>query len=382
MERVIRDSMNRSLWWLTLGLGYAVVLSGPLVSAIVFQAIYQVPILTTLLWLWPINLVAVTIGLIVGAVLLSRVRNPLTPAQAVLFAIGVTLVGLILRFLIIRLTGQGPLPEVQTYFYLIQFAIGAIFLAALIAAISFATVRERALTDLFAQLNRAQISLAQEEEKIRGEVFDQLHGSLQAEFVAMRQELKDLSAATSDPGAAAVADRVETQLETVYREGVESIARALYPSGLEVGLNVALSELAGRLEPSISLNIAMEPIVLVLDDPMLGGFHRSLRMASYRIVEEAVSNAVEHSGARSIDVAITSDLDEGEPHLTLTISHPIDAPVIVREGSGLTRMRFRAHALGGRVTYVSRESRFIVRAEFPLVRPDEGRWAEAEAGFI
>lgn len=382
MERVIRDSMNRSLWWLTLGLGYAVVLSGPLVSAIVFQAIYQVPILTTLLWLWPINLVAVTIGLIVGAVLLSRVRNPLTPAQAVLFAIGVTLVGLILRFLIIRLTGQGPLPEVQTYFYLIQFAIGAIFLAALITAISFATARERALTDLFAQLNRAQISLAQEEEKIRGEVFDQLHGSLQAEFVAMRQELKDLSAATSDPGAAAVADRVETQLETVYREGVESIARALYPSGLEVGLNVALSELAGRLEPSISLNIAMEPIVLVLDDPMLGGFHRSLRMASYRIVEEAVSNAVEHSGARSIDVAITSDLDEGEPHLTLTISHPIDAPVIVREGSGLTRMRSRAHALGGRVTYVSRESRFIVRAEFPLVRPDEGRWAEAEAGFI
>jgi signal transduction histidine kinase len=382
MERVIRDPMNRSLWWLTVGLGYAVVLSGPLVSAIVFQAIYQVPIMTSLVWLWPINIVAVTIGLIVGAVILHRVRNPLTPVQAVLYAIGVTLVGLVLRFIIIRLTGQGPLPEVQTNFYLIQFAIGAIFLAALIAAISFATVRERALTDLFAQLNRAQISLAQEEEKIRSEVFDQLHGSLQAEFVALRRELKDLSEATTDPRAATVAERVETQLETVYRDGVESIARALYPSGLEVGLNVALSELAGRLEPSISLNIAMDPIVLVLDDPMLGGLHRSLRMASYRIVEEAVSNAVEHSGARTIDVAVTSDLDEGEPHLTLTISHGIAAPVVVREGSGLTRMRSRAHALGGRVSYVSRDSRFIVRAEFPLVRPDEGRWAEAEAGYI
>lgn len=374
--------MNRSLWWLTVGLGYAVVLTGPLVSAIVFQALYDIPIMTSLLWLWPINVVAMTFGLIIGAIVLNRVRNPLTPLQAVLFAIGITMGGLVLRFLVIRLTGQGPLPEVHTPFYLIQFAIGAIFLAALIAAVSFATVRERALTDLFAQLNRAQISLAQEEEKIRGEVFDQLHGSLQAEFVAMRQELKDLSATTTDPRAATVAERVETQLETVYRDGVESIARALYPSGLEVGLNVALSELAGRLEPSISLNIAMDPIVLVLDDPMLGGLHRSLRMASYRIVEEAVSNAVEHSGARSIDVAVTSDLDEGEPHLTLTISHPIDAPVVVREGSGLTRMRSRAHALGGRVTYVSRESRFIVRAEFPLVRPDEGRWAEAEAGYI
>lgn len=374
--------MNRSLWWLSVGLGYAVVLTGPLVSAIVFQAIYDVPIMTSLLWLWPINLIAITVSLIMGAAALGRVRSSLTPVQAALYAIGVTLFGLVLRFIIIRLTGQGPLPEVQTSFYLIQFAIGAIFLSALLAAISFAAARERALTDLFAQLNRAQISLAQEEEKVRGEVFDQLHGSLQAEFVALRQELKDLSAATPDPHAAIVADRVEGQLETIYREGVESIARALYPSGLEVGLNVALSELAGRLEPSISLRIAMDPIVLVLDDPMLGGLHRSLRMASYRIVEEAVSNAVEHSGSRSIDVTLTSDLDEGEPHLTLIVSHPIDGPVVIHEGSGLTRMRSRARALGGRLTYASGDSTFTVRAEFPLVRPDEGRWAQTEAGLL
>lgn len=382
MERVIRDSMNRSLWWLSAGLGYAVVLTGPLVAGIVFQAIYGVPIMTSLVWLWPINLVSVTVGLVVGAAVLRRVRNPLTLVQAVLYAIGVTVVGTVIRFLIIQLTGQGPLPDVQIYFYLIQFALGAIFLAALVAAITFAAARERSLSDLFAQLSRAQISLAQEEEKVRGEVFDQLHGSLQAEFVAMRQELKDLSAVTTDPDAALVARRIEGQLETVYRTGVESIARALYPSGLEVGLNVALSELAGRLEPSISLNLALDPIVLVLDDPMLGGLHRSLRMASYRIVEEAVSNAVEHSGARSIDVAVTSDLDRGEPHLTLRVSHPIDAPVVVREGSGLTRMRSRALALGGRITYTSRDSTFTVQAEFPLVRPDEGRWAEAEAGLI
>lgn len=36
-------------------------------------------------------------------------------------------------------------------------------------------------------------------------------------------------------------------METVYRDGVESIARTLYPFGFEVGLNVALSELGGAL---------------------------------------------------------------------------------------------------------------------------------------
>lgn len=120
----------------------------------------------------------------------------------------------------------------------------------------------------------------------------------------------------------------------------------------------------------------------MLEDPIQGGLHRSLRMASYRIVEEAVSNAVEHSRARTIDVAVPSELDGGEPHLTLAISHGITAPVVIREGSDLTRRLSRAHALGGRISYASRESTFIVRAEFPLVSPDEGRWAQAGAGLI
>lgn len=373
--------MNRSLWWLTLGLGYSVVLSGPLVAGIVFQAVYEVPLMTSLLWLWPMNFVSMTVALVLGALLLHRTARALTAVQAILFAVGVTVSGVLLRFALIQLSGRGPLPPVDTPFILTQFAVGLIFLAALVSAIAFAAFREHAVSDLYAELNRTQISLAQEEEQVRGEVFDHLHGTLQAEFVSMRQELQGLGATTTDPQAAATAGRVEGRLEMVYREGVQSITRALYPAGLEAGLGIALAELAERRAPITAINVEMDPVTLVMDDPMVGGLHRSLRMTSYRIVEEAVSNAIEHSDARSIDVTVTSDLNNGSATLHLDISHSVEVPVIVDEGSGLARMRSRARALGGSVSYGTTDLTFSVRAQLPMVRPDEGRWTPTESGL-
>lgn len=380
-EKYIPNRMNRSLWWLTLGLGYSVVLSGPPVSGVVFQAIYEVPLMMSLLWLWPMNFVSMTVALILGALVLHRTSHALSAAQATLFAVGVTVFGVLVRFVLVQLSGRGPLPSVNTPFILTQFTIGLVLLAALVSAIAFAAFRERAVSQLYAELNRTQISLAQEEEQVRGEVFDHLHGTLQAEFVSMRQELRTVGETTTDPHAAETCARVEARLENAYREGVESITRALYPAGLEAGLGIALAELAYRRMPTTEISITMDPVTSVMDDPMIGGLHRSLRMTSYRIVEEAVSNAIEHSESRSIRVTVTSDLDNGAAALHLQISHDVDAPVMVDEGSGLARMRSRARALGGSVTYGTTDRTFSVRAQLPMVRPDEGRWTHTESGL-
>ncbi len=281
-----------------------------------------------------------------------------------------------------QLTERGPLPPVDTAFIMTQVGFAGIFLAALVAAVFFVATRKRALSDLLLQLNRAQLSLAQEEERVRGAVFDHLHGSLQAEFVAMRHELRTLSETTSDPRAAITAISMDQCLERVYREGVESIARDLYPSGIEAGLNVALAELAQRVSPVTTVTITMDPVAAAMDDPLIGGLHRSLRMGSYRIVEEAVSNAMEHSESHAISVSISSDLDHGTPNLLMQISHAVDAPVTIDEGSGLARMRSRARALGGQVAYSSVDSTFSVRAQLPLMRTDEGHWTQTESRLI
>ncbi len=77
----------------------------------------------------------------------------------------------------------------------------------------------------------------------------------------------------------------------------------------------------------------------------------------YRIVQEAVTNAVRHSGAASIDVA----LDMQENGLSLTVTD--DGTPAERSGTGIGKrtMRQRAEAVGGRLTVERKEGKTIVQ---------------------
>lgn len=379
LRRLIPDRSNRALLGLTAGVGYSLILIGPVAAAVIYRSLFGIPVAKSLTWLLAMNVVTMTVALAGGALALSRMHRTLDGIRALAFATGIGLGGAAFRLLLVRGSmelGFSPLPEVGTAFLVIQLSLGLLFVAALGSAIVYASGRERALDTMFADLSRAQLSLAQEEEQVRGEVFDHLHGTLQAEFVAMRQTLQDLADSTSDPAAAQAASRVETQLDRTYRDGVQELTRALYPPGLEAGLAIALVELQGRLAGALDLQMEMDPIVATMDDPISGGIHRDARMAAYRIVEEAAANAMEHSNARSVGVQLSSHLEDGSVRLDIRVSHEVDAPVTVTEGSGLARMRARARALGGSVEYGTVDHRFTVRAVLPLVRPDSGRWSQ------
>ncbi len=77
----------------------------------------------------------------------------------------------------------------------------------------------------------------------------------------------------------------------------------------------------------------------------------------YRIVQEAVTNAVKHSGAASIDVA----LDMQENGLSLTVTD--DGTPTERSGTGIGKrtMRQRAEAVGGRLTVERKDGKTIVQ---------------------
>lgn len=380
LERAVPDRANRALILLTAGIGYPLVWIGPMASSFIYNILYKAPFLPVLLWILAVNTVLLTLALAVGILVLSRARRSLTGRGAIIFALAVTGSGAVARTVVIRLLydmGLTPLPAFNNTFFLVQLVLGVILVASVTAAIIYASSRERALDETFAQLARTQASLAAEEEAVRGQVFDQLHGSLQAEFVAMRQSLLDLANQTSDPDAASEARRLEGQLDRVYQDGVQTVTRALYPAGLEVGLRTAMTELQDRLAGAIELEVNVDPIVTAMDNPTTGGIHRDARMAAFRIVEEAVSNAMEHSQAREAVIDITSRLSDGAVMLNLRIAHLVEAPVTVTEGSGLARMRARARALGGTVDYGTRGNQFTVIAELPLVRVDEGRWNPA-----
>ncbi|GAA1763045.1 sensor histidine kinase [Pseudarthrobacter sulfonivorans] len=120
----------------------------------------------------------------------------------------------------------------------------------------------------------------------------------------------------------------------------------------------ALADNARRAGPDVRLDI----------DPAAEEAPPQLQEAAYRIVQEALTNVVRHSGA--VTAAVVIRLGEGE--LSVTIDDDGAGAAGVPEGNGITGMRERAAALGGRLELGRLEAGraagagWRVRAVFPL----------------
>jgi signal transduction histidine kinase len=74
----------------------------------------------------------------------------------------------------------------------------------------------------------------------------------------------------------------------------------------------------------------------------------------YRIAQEAVTNAVKHSGAKNILIA----LDRNPTHTCVSVADDGKGLVVKRRGKGLGlhMMRYRANALGGELKIEARRT--------------------------
>jgi PAS domain S-box-containing protein len=137
-----------------------------------------------------------------------------------------------------------------------------------------------------------------------------------------------------------------------------NLSRGLHPVTLtKEGLPAALAELAERV-----------PLEVQFRWPHSGrlDFDPPVALHLYRIAEEAVGNAIRHSGANKI--AITVEM-RPKRHVALTIADNGKgfARAAQREGMGLQNMRYRAHAIGGIVEITSTPRRgTYVRCTLPL----------------
>lgn len=87
----------------------------------------------------------------------------------------------------------------------------------------------------------------------------------------------------------------------------------------------------------------------------------ALDLAGYRIVQEALTNVLRHSGAREASVTVAYDPDA----VRLVVSNRIDGPPNPGGGLGIPGMRQRVTALGGELWTGARDGRFEVRARLP-----------------
>ncbi|WP_207455215.1 sensor histidine kinase [Herbiconiux sp. SYSU D00978] len=201
------------------------------------------------------------------------------------------------------------------------------------------------------QQSREQLVVAREEERrlLRRELHDGLGPGLAAIGLG-------LDVAQAKAGRDVGLDGVR-QLTRSLVADVRRIVHDLRPASLdELGLLGALEDLA--------LAASGAQIVVEGDREALQHLPAAVEVAAYRIAQEALGNALKHSGASAIAVRV-----EREPHaLVVTVTDDgVGVPAAVTEGVGSGSMRERAAELGGSLRReASAAGGTIVEAVLPL----------------
>jgi signal transduction histidine kinase len=210
---------------------------------------------------------------------------------------------------------------------------------------------------LSADLQRALEAqvLAREEERrrLRRDLHDGLGPALAGHLLRL-----DVLAGKLPPRspAAADADGLRADLQATVLE-VRRVVEGLRPPALdELGLPTALAQAVARLTAGSGVAVELR----AADLPPLSA---AVEVAAYRIVAEAVTNVVRHSGATTccITVAVAG------PLLRVTVTDDgrgLD-PAADGSGNGLLTMRERAAELRGRFRVSGTRGTTVV-AELPL----------------
>jgi PAS domain S-box-containing protein len=176
-----------------------------------------------------------------------------------------------------------------------------------------------------------------ERQRIGRDLHDDLSQHLAAIAIMLGTIAKDVQS-RHPTGAAKIRNIANSVNDAVAL--ARNLSRGLHPVTLtNQGLPAALAELAERVPQDVQFKWP-QSARLDLDE--------SVALHVYRIAEEAVGNAIRHSGAKSITISlqarpnrqvilVISDNGKGFPQ---SLGH---------EGMGLQNMRYRARAAGGTV---------------------------------
>jgi two-component system, NarL family, sensor kinase len=204
------------------------------------------------------------------------------------------------------------------------------------------------------QYSRERLIMAREEERrrIRRDLHDGLGPSLAGMSMQVRAAHK---LAAEQTRVAQILQGLEGDLRSCASE-MRQLVDQLRPPALDNGLKAALHAECQRFT-SGALSVRLS----AADD--LDGLPAAIEVAAYRIVAEALTNVVRHSGASTCEITV-----HRSSSLRMTvIDDGIGLTQPTRDGRGLTSMRERAYEVGGECTISDADPHgTVIDVELPL----------------
>jgi signal transduction histidine kinase len=185
-----------------------------------------------------------------------------------------------------------------------------------------------------------------------------------------------LSSALRSGGPEAAQEAMREAVARIEQEigNLRSIITDLRPAALdELGLRTAIEALVDRQRERTALQIDCE---LALPAGPETRFEEELEMAIYRLVQEALTNVIKHSGAGHVSVSVR---EEGRDVVVDVRDDGVGFdPQELGEGFGLAGMRERVALAGGTLSVESTEEGTRISASVPVGRREESGASGAE----
>ena len=138
------------------------------------------------------------------------------------------------------------------------------------------------------------------QESAKRHVSKYLHGHGHSEMLALQYDLGQCQELLhTDPTAASgLLERIMGELRQLQEDDVHRVSHDSYPSVIRMGLIPALRDsLAGAVE----IDLVVGEGLLEMDRFRGVGLSEKFKIGVYRIVEEAMSNVIKHSGRRKLE---------------------------------------------------------------------------------
>ncbi len=167
------------------------------------------------------------------------------------------------------------------------------------------------------------------------------------------------AALETDPAAA------RTALDAVEEAGQAAVGEL---RSLVTGLEAQYRKVPEhrRLADLVDL-IARAPLEVRTEvDPEAHRLPVSVQTAAYRVIQEALTNAIRHSQAVTADVRVRLDSEQQTLRVEICDPGPSATQPLPGAGTGLVGVRTRAEALGGSLEAAPAGSGFVVKAALPV----------------